>query len=70
MKVFQISIDSMFITLIAESESEAFNILKNDDVRVYTENGLYKYKWTEKHSETFIIVEVPMVPGIIQYERH
>lgn len=70
MKIFQISIDCMLITLIAENERVAFNLLKERDKRVYNENGIYKYKWDEKYQETFTIEEVPMENGIIQWERH
>jgi hypothetical protein len=70
MKIFQAQIDCMFITLIAETKLDAFNLLKENDKRIYIENDTFKYKWDEKYSEIFAIEEVPMLRSIIQWERH
>jgi len=70
MKIYQIQIDTMLLTIIAENEMKAFNLLKSKDDRAYIENGIFKYKWDETYIEDFTIDEVPLKESIIQWESH
>ena len=70
MKIYQIRIDTMLLTIIAEIELCAFNLLKNEDSRAFIENGNFKYKWDENYIEDFTIDEIPLEEGIIQWESH
>ncbi len=71
LKLFQIQVDSMTLTLLAKNEVDAFNIFKsiNDD-EIYIESGVYHYRFNDEYSEPFEITEVPMVKGIIHWESH
>lgn len=70
MKIYQIQIDTMLLTLIAENENHAFKLLNEKDKNVFIKNGKYKYKWSDDFIEEFEIIEVPMESGIIQWESH
>ena len=70
MKIYQIQIDTMLLTLIGENKQQAFDLLSAKDDNVFIENGLYKYRWDESYVEEFQIVEVPLKVGIIQWESH
>ena len=70
MEIYQIQIDTMLLTIIAESETNAFELLKEKDDNVYIENGVYKYKWSDDYIEDFSINKIEMKEGIIQWESH
>jgi len=70
MKIYQIQINTMLLTIMAKNQMNAFNLLKAEDDKVFMENNTFKYKYSEAYIEDFTINEVPMKEGIVQWSTH
>jgi len=69
MKIYQVSFDTVFMTVLAESKKELFNILMLEDDGFDLKDGELFYDFGGPIVECFIS-EVEMQQGIIHSESH
>lgn len=69
-RVFQVSVDTILITLIAENESVIFDYLVQSDSSFFEENGEIFIDFGDDCHEKCEITDVTDKLGVIQYESH
>jgi len=70
MRVFQIMVDTMLITVLAENQTQAIKFLKEEDFDFIMENDDLHYRFDDSYKEVCRITDVTNKRGIIQYEQH
>ena len=71
MKLFKASFDATIITLMANSFDDAIILLKEKDSAFYTDkDGIFKYKWHDKYSDSVDLNEEKIERGVIRWESH
>jgi hypothetical protein len=70
MKVFQVSYDTVTITMIVESKQDMFDLLLESDTGYRLEDDKLYFDWDESFSEECFYEDVTNQRGIIQYEQH
>jgi hypothetical protein len=72
MKVIQASVDTIMLTMIVESMSEAKEIFIRDNSRlpIRKDGNMVFVDWTDDYSDEVYFEDVTNKRGIIQYESH
>ncbi len=70
MNLYQIMFDTIRITVRANSQEEAFNLIREKDGRFIKRYGQYQYIWGPDYIEPIYFHQIPEIPMIVQWESH